>query len=339
MTVLEAVPTTTAPAGRKLMGSAYALDGASNADEARALAGLRWEAIHRPLFAAPVDKDLADVSFDDLDLVEKERAVRHSHTGEMFGVVGREHKILSNAEMFSFADTLLDEADVAWIDAEPVGGSLGGGRQPFLALQLGEGIQVAGVDAVNCALLLSNGHVGNTAFTGIVTPLRVACSNVVRAAIREGRKSALFSFTIQHSGNLDAKVSNAREALALTSAYMREFGDLADRMAAVEFDQAAFDDFLAELVPLSDKAGDRAKKTVEDTRATFRRNWRKTLTLDADLKPTAWGALNVITEVIDHGNLDVRKSNVSAPERRLNSVHFGSGARLRDRAFSLLGGV
>ncbi len=332
MSVLENVPVTTAPAARKLMGSAYALDGATTADEARVLAGLDWEPVHRSLYVdLPNDQGMA--------LVEKERAVVRSDNAEMFGVVGREHKLLSNAEMFDFADTLLSEADTTWLDASPVGGSLGNGRQPFLALQLGEGVQVAGVDAVGCALLLSNGHVGNSAFIWTVTPLRVDCSNVVRAAIREGRKSALVSGSIQHSGDLADKITKARETLAFTSVYMREFGDLADRMAAIDFDQAAFDDFLTELVPISDEAGDRAKNTAETQRAAFRQNWRDTLTLTPDLRGTAWGAVNVVTEVIDWGNLDVRKSKVGAPERRVQSVHFGAGARLRDRAYSILGGV
>jgi phage/plasmid-like protein (TIGR03299 family) len=335
MSIIETAPLTTAPQARRLMGDAYALTGATTAEEARALAGLDWEPIHRPLYVDLPD-DIADGG---LVLVDRERAVVRSDSGAMFGVVGREHKILSNAEMFSFADTLLSEADTSWAAAEPVGGAMGGGSQPFLALQLGEGVQVAGQDAVNCAVLLSNGHVGNTAFTVTVTPLRVQCSNVVRAAIRAGKKSALFSYTIQHSGDLAAKVREAQAALNLTSAYMREFSDLADRMAAIDFDKAMFDDFLADLVPISDDAGDRAKKTAEETRATFRRNWRDTLTLDADLKSTAWGALNVVTEVIDHGNLDVRKSKVPAMERRVRSVHFGSGARLRDRAYSILAGI
>lgn len=335
MTVLEAAPAMPAPSARRLMGTAYALDNVSTADEARAAAGLDWEPVHRALYAEPID-DIDDLKFDDLDFVGKERIVRRSDSGEMLGVVGREHKFLTNEEMFVFADEVLSAADTTWAACEPVAGSLADGRQPFLAVQLGEGVRVAGLDAVSCCLLLSNGHVGNTAFTGTVTPLRVACSNVVRASIR-GR--SLYSFTIQHSGNMEAKVKGAQEALAVTNAYMREFGDLADRMVAVEMDRAAFDDFLTDLVPLKPDAGERAKKTVEDTRAAFRRNWKDTLTISDDLKPTAWGALNVVTEVIDWGNLDVRRSKVPAPERRVNSVHFGTGARLRDRAFALLGGI
>ena len=333
MTVLEAIPATVAPERRRLMGSAYDLSGATDADSARALAGLEWEVTHRPLYVdLPDDQGLA--------LVEKERGVVRSDNAELFGVVGREHKVLSNAELFGFADTLLTEADTTWAASSPFGGSLAGGKQPFLAFQLGEGVQVAGQDAVKCAVLMSNGHVGNTAFTVTVTPIRTRCSNVVRAAIRTGKKGqALFSHTVQHSGDLAAKVEEARAALSLTSVYMREFGDLADRMAAIDFDQSMFSDFLTELVPISDEAGDRAKVTAENQRAAFRANWRDTLTLSPDLRGTAWGALNIITEVIDHGNLDARKSKVAPAERRMNSVHFGSGARLRDRAFHLLAGV
>lgn len=333
MTILETPAPTVAPERRRLMGSAYSLSGATNADEARVLAGLEWEPTHRPLYVdLPDDGGMA--------LVEKERAVVRSDNAEMFGVVGREHKILTNAEFFGFADTLLSEADLTWADSKPFGGARSDGKAPFLAFQLGEGIEVAGKDAVGTAVLLNNGHVGNTAFTLNVLPIRNQCSNVVTAALRGGRKGQnLFSYTIQHSGDLNAKVAAAREALALSTVYMREFADLANRMAAIDFGKAEFVDFLTSLVPISDEAGDRAKATAENQRAAFRANWRDTLTLDADLKSTAWGALNVVAEVIDFGNLDARKSSVPAAERRMNSVHFGAGARLRDRAFHLLAGV
>lgn len=331
MTLIDTTPQVAAPERRRLMGDAYALDGATSVDEARRLAGLMWEPTHRPLYVdLPDDGGMA--------MVEKERAVVRSDNHEMFGVVGREHKILSNAEFFDFADTLLSEADTTWAASEAFGGALAGGRQPFLAFQLGEGIQVAGQDAIDCGVLLSNGHVGNQAFVGTVTPIRNRCSNVVRAAL-QGRKSALASFTIQHSGDLAEKVKQAQAMLAITSAYMREFNDLADKMAAIDFGLSEFNDFLVELVPVAPDAGDRAKATAEAQRAAFRNNWRQTLTIDDGLKATAWGALNVVTEIIDHGNLDVRRSKVSAHERRVNSVHFGAGARMRDRAFHLLAGV
>jgi phage/plasmid-like protein (TIGR03299 family) len=330
MSVLETVPATVAPERRRLMGEAYDLTAATSASEARALAGLDWEAVHAPLY---VDTTVVGGA---LDLVEKERAVLRNDTGEMFGVVGREHKILTNADFFDFADTLLTEAGLTWGEAQPFGGALAKGKQPFIALRLGSDVMVGGVDRVGTTLLLANGHVGNSAFNAVVTPERTGCSNIVRAAIRQGNKNLAFH-TVQHSGDLASKVSEVRAALSLTTAYMREFANLADRMAAIDFDQATFNDFLTDLVPVSEDAGDRAKVTAENQRAAFRQNWRDTLTLTPDLRGTAWGALNVITEVIDHGSLDVRKSAVAPAERRMNSVHFGAGARLRDRAFSLLG--
>lgn len=333
MSIVEAVPATVAPERRRLMGEAYDLSGATDATSARSLAGLEWEATHRPLYVdLPDDQGLA--------LVEKERGVVRSDNAELFGVVGREHKILTNGEMFEFADTLLAEADTTWAASQPFGGALAGGKQPFLAFQLGEGIEVAGQDAVNCAVLLSNGHVGNQAFQVVVTPIRMQCSNVVRAALRSGRKGqALFSHTVQHSGDLASKVREAQAALSITSVYMREFATLADQMASIDFGLVEFEDFLTELLPITEDAGDRAKNTAEEQRAAFRRNWRTTTTLSDELRGTAWGALNVVAEVIDHGNLDVRRSKVPAAERRMNSVHFGAGARLRDRAYNLLAGI
>jgi hypothetical protein len=197
---------------------------------------------------------------------------------------------------------------------------------------------IGGVDKVGLTLLLVNGHAGNGSFLSIATPERTGCSNIVTPVIKKGGNN-LAIHRIQHSGDLASKVAEVRTSLALSTSFMREFNDLADRMAAIDLDQAAFNDFLTELVPISDEAGDRAKVTAESQRAAFRQNWRDTLTLTPDLKSTAWGAINVVTELIDHGNLDVRRSAVPAHERRMNSVHFGAGARLRERAYSLLGGV
>lgn len=338
MSVLEAAPTTTPLEQRSLMGSAYDLSEATTASEARTLAGLDWEAVHAPL---SVDLSALDDHEDDTAVpVAKERAVVRSDSGEMFGVVGREHKILTNEELFSFASTLLTEAGLTWATCEPFGGSMGGGKQPFVGFRLGEDIEVAGLDAVGCLALLSNGHVGNTACILNVTPWRYRCSNVVTPVIRAGKKGQnIFTYSIQHSGDLTAKILQAQEALSVTTAAMREMESLANRMAAVDMDLAAFEDFLTDLVPLSTDAGDRARKTVEDTRGAFRQNWRDTLTLDPALKATRWGALNVVTEIIDHGSLDVRSSKTPAAERRMRSVHFGTGAALRNRAYALLGGV
>lgn len=330
----ESVPLTT-PHAQRLMGNAYRLHGATSASEARTLAGLDWEAKHMPLYVA-CDEIVTDLA--DLDLVVKERAVIRDDNCTMFGVVGREHQILSNEAMFDFADTLLDEAGQSWEAAQPVGGARAKGASPFLCLQLPDRIQVAGQDAVGVGVLLSNGHVGNTAFTVTVDMIRLQCDNQVRAAIRKG-KSGLFSRSIQHSGDLDSKIREARLALGMVSAYAKEFGDLATRMANIDMGLAEFDDFLADLLPLNPDAGDRAKKTVTDQRATFRQNWSDTSTIADDLKATRWGALNVVTEIIDHGNLDVRRSAIPADERRFNSVQFGAGARLRERAYHILAGV
>jgi phage/plasmid-like protein (TIGR03299 family) len=323
--------TLTRPLGRRLMGGAYDLAGATSAHEAQVAAGLDWEPQHRALYVdmpAPEGEDVGDMV-----LVEKERGVIRSDNGEFFGVVGREHKLVSNAEFFDFADTLLAEADITWAEADPVGGALGGGKQPFLCLQLGDTVSIAGNDPVATSILLANGHVGNSAFLGIVSPLRLECGNQVRAALR---RLGLAQFSVQHSGDIAEKVKEARKGLAITSAYMREFADMANALADIDMGLSEFDDFLAELLPIADDAGDRAKKTNAAQRGTFRLNWQNTSTLTDDLKATRWGALNVITEVLDHGDLGVRKSKVAPAERRMQSVQFGTGARLRDRAYGLL---
>lgn len=325
-------PNVTAADQRRLMGSAFDLSGATTAQDARILAGLDWEPEHRTLFHSD---DPESVIGD--TMVLKERGVVNSKTGEFFGVVGKEHTFLPNEEFVDFADTLMAEAGTTWAEAEPFGGARAGGASPFLAFRLPEGVQIAGQDAVNLHLLMSNGHVGNGSAVITALPIRDQCSNVVSAAIRRGSQN-LGTYRIQHSGDMDEKLAHARAALSITTAYMREFETMANRMAEVEMSLADFDAFLTELVPVADGAGKAAVKTAETRRGAFRQNW-STPTLTDDLRATTWGALNIVTEVIDHGSLQARASHVGADERRMNSVHFGDGARLRQRAYNLLRGV
>lgn len=312
--------------GRPLMGGAFDLTGVTSADEARVAAGLAWEPIHRPLYVdLPDDQGLAHMA--------KERAVVRSDNYAQFGVVGDQHQSIGNADFFDFADVILREADMTWEDASPVGGALNGGRMPFLCIQLGEDVQVGGIDAVGCALLLVNGHVGNSKFRGVVNPIRLGCGNQVRASIAA---LGMASFSIQHSGDIAEKVVKARKGLAITGKYMREFAAMADRLADIDFSFSDFGDFVDNLLPIADDAGDRAKKTNADQKGALRLNWLRTETLTDELKRTAWGALNVVTEVIDHGDMG-RKSSVPLAERRVQSIQFGTGAGLRDRAYALLG--
>jgi phage/plasmid-like protein (TIGR03299 family) len=318
-TVTEAAPVTTPVAQRThLMGGAYDLSSAKSVDEALKLAGLDWEPTLVPVTA----------EFKGTKIDTGHHAVLNDKTGKSLGVVGKRFVPVGNRELAEFGQAVVDEADVDWA----VGGSIEGGSLPFLQFKLPHQILVGGVDPVDTWFLATNGHGGNAAMTATITPSRLSCGNQVRSS-----RLKHANYRIRHSGNIDDKIVEAREVLGLSFRYMVEFEEIANQLADIDVDVTFFEDFVAELLPIDPDAGVRGTNSVNRQRATLRQNWKATETLDPDLKATGWGALNVVTEVIDHGNLAVRKSaSQSAGERRFKEVHFGSGAKLRDRAFDLL---
>lgn len=317
-TVVDEVAVTTPRAQRNnLMGGANDLSSAKNLDEALVLAGLDWEPTLRPL----------STEWNGKPLPTGHNAVQRDDNGVVLGVVGEKWQPVGNRELGEFGQALVDEADIPW----EVGGELGDGKMTFLQFKLPHTVTVAGMDPVDTWVMASNGHGGNAALTATLMPKRLFCGNQVQSGRLQGAH-----YRIRHSGNIASKLEDARAVLGLSVGYMNEFEVIANRLAEIDVDTAFFEDFIDELLPIDAGAGVRSAASTTRQRGQFRQNWVATETLDPELKLTGWGALNVVTEVIDHGTIAVRKSSLGADERRFRSVMSGAGAKLRERAFDLL---
>ncbi len=317
MTVVEA-PAVAPVAGRKyLMGGAYDISAATNVDEALRLSGLDWEPILSPVYA----------ELDGERIPTTHHAVIRSDSKRALGVVGNKFVPAGNRELAEFGKALVDEVNIPW----GAGGDLKGGEMVFLDFALPEGITIAGSDIVTPHIMLTNGHTGNAALRATIRTHRLACGNEVRTGRLQGA-----NFAIRHSGNIEAKIVEARNVLGITTRYMNEFEAIANSLADIDVDLAFFEDFVDELLPINPEAGVRASTAIARQRGAMRLNFNNTETLDPDLKATGWGALNVVTEVIDHGDLAIRKSSQDKEERKFISSLTGSGSKIRERAFDLL---
>jgi phage/plasmid-like protein (TIGR03299 family) len=325
--VIESTPVTTPIASRKprvaLMGGAFDLSSCSTVDDVLHAADLDWGVEKHPV--------LADVNGKHLIVPDRFATVRTSPNGTdlALGVVGKAFTPFQNRGLVEFGDALRGEADTEW----EIGGHLRGGRVPFLQFKVPAGVLIAGQDAVDSYVLLRNGHDGSAALSGCVVASRLACGNQVHGSFA----GASFKFSIRHVGILEHKVEDARHALGLVSDYMAEFEAIANSLADIDVDLSFYEDFVAELVPSVEGAGIRTNAARDRQRVSLRRNWDETETLDDDLKATGWGVLNLVTEVIDHGSLGIRKSKKGdAHEKAFLSSMEGAGASLRQRAYDML---
>ena len=95
---------------------------------------------------------------------------------EALGVVGGGYTPLQNEDHAEFLNLLADESGAIFDTA----GSLRGGRQVFITMQLPNSLTVGGTDRVDLNIAALNSHDGSSAFRILVTPVRVVY-------VRQGR--------------------------------------------------------------------------------------------------------------------------------------------------------
>jgi hypothetical protein len=96
---------------------------------------------------------------------------------EALGVVGGGYTPLQNEDHAEFLNLLADESGAIFDTA----GSLRGGRQVFITMQLPGSLTVDGTDRVDLNIAALNSHDGTSAFRIPVTPVPFVCANTQSA--------------------------------------------------------------------------------------------------------------------------------------------------------------
>ena len=213
---------------------------------------------------------------------------------DVLGVVGERYRPFQNEDLFAFGDNILDGA--RWETA----GSIKNGTVVFgsLALNRDTVLDANGRgDKIDNYLLVHTSHDGSLAIQASVTPVRVVCSNTLNAAVgRDGRR-AKQSFRIRHTQTTEGKVSAAREALGLASKYLDEFDKMAAKMIETEITEKQFFDIITTVYPKPEENAKGAFTKWENKIDTLNSIWvSPTVT---NIKGTAWGAYNTLTERLD----------------------------------------
>jgi len=218
-------------------------------------------------------------------------------------------------------------------------------------------MRVAPGDEVQKFLLLTSTHDGTGAVRVLFTPVRVVCQNTLSQALRGGG-----GLSVAHTPTLRAGLEQARGVMRTAIARYRDMEAAFQRMAHYQMDQARLAGYLRAVFP-DPPAGDEETRERAARLAADRRAWAGAL-FEAgagnDRQPvrgTLWAAYNGVTELVDHDAARIAKgkqglapapgasrvlppvsairstSRLTAGERRLQSVWFGDGARLKARAY------
>jgi phage/plasmid-like protein (TIGR03299 family) len=295
----------------------------ATAAEALTASGLDWQ----------VDKKAIYVGRKGARIENKYATVRDSD-GKALGVVGSTYRVIQNDEAFAFCDALVDSGEAKFETA----GSLRGGAVVFMSMELDHldvAIKIAGKkdrDEVRIYGLFTNAHDGSGAARAMITPIRTVCVNTCRIA----KLRAHSEFAIRHTGDPKSKLLAARETLGISFRYMEEWSAAAEKLASKKLVDAQVEEiFRTAIWPVTDNMPEGRLENHASTKAF--ENYLASETID-NIRGTAWGAYNAVTEYVDHGQEYRGRSN-SKEDVRTDSILWGRGQIVKDRAYIALSKV
>ncbi len=271
--------------------------------------------------------ELRSIQTDEGIPIPTRKAVGRSDSGAILGVVGNSYVPVQNYQAFGFLDAVVAEGSLRYHTA----GALGKGERIWMLAKLPDDIRVKNSDDITEKyLLLSNSHDGSSSLRVHFTPIRVVCANTLAIAARYGRGQGV---SIIHKGDLAAKVQQAQEVLGLAKRFYDDAEEQINRLARHYPSLRQLGEYFRQVYPDSpDGESSRTKNVRQEMLRLFEEGIGHDI---PEIRHTTWTALNAVTEYVDHYRSTRGKSPSQKASNRLESAWFGSGARLKERAWDL----
>jgi phage/plasmid-like protein (TIGR03299 family) len=272
--------------------------------------------------------ELKPLKTNDGNEVPTRKATVRTDTSDILGVVGNGYVPVQNFQAFGFLDAIAADGGLRYHTA----GALGKGEKIWLLGKLPGHIQVKNsADIVDKFLLLSNSHDGSAALRVYFTPIRVVCQNTLALAERRSQGQDV---SILHKGDLQAKIKEAQQVLGFATRFYDDAEERINRLAAHYPTPIQLSAYFKEIYPDPEEGKDKTRAT--NIRQELHRLFEEGIGHDAPaIKHSSWMAFNAVTEFVDHVRPSRGTSDMDRASRRLDSIWFGSGARLKQKAWDL----
>lgn len=282
---------------------------APDSREALIAAGLDWDVVQRPVFTqdgVKVPGYFANVRQQD---------------GSILGVVTSRYKVVQNRDAFGFTDALLGDG-VRYETA----GSLMGGRKTWILAKLPTKYIIQG-EQILPYLVFSNTHDGSGAIKIAMTPIRVVCNNTLNLALDTADRS----WSIHHTGDIAAKLEDARETLFMAEDYMNELGKGFEDLSRKRLTDAVVDEYIKELLPIADDASETTEKNILRLRKDVATRYFDAPDLQG-LRKNGYRFINAVSDFATHAAPIRRTKNYQ--ENLFNKTMEGNP--LTDKAYRLV---
>jgi phage/plasmid-like protein (TIGR03299 family) len=243
---------------------------------------------------------------------------------EPIAVVGERYVPVQNAEAFEFFDHLIGEGHAVYESA----GAIDLGRRIWLLARLPGDVWVTREDNVGKFLLLTNTHDGRSPLRVLFTPIRVVCENTLRCAL----KGSSGGISIRHVGDILGKSREARRLLGISLKYFDSFADQAGAFASHSLDAEALALYFRSVVPDPEDADPLLAGTTRETLVRLFESGKGNAL--PTVRGSLWAAVNAVADLADHQRPTRVRPGESETQNRWKSAQFGSGAALKERAWS-----
>lgn len=233
---------------------------------------------------------------------------------DILGVVGQKYQVVQNEQLFEFGDNLL-HGGASWESA----GSIKGGRVVFGSLVIPKEFTLdpqGANDKTVTYLLVHTSHDGSVSLQASITPVRVVCQNTLNLALGSVKQS----FKLRHTQSVEGKIQVAREALGLTFDYMDLFEQEAKALFETSVNDKQFYDIITAIYPKPEK-DKKAQMTKWENNISLINDIYTESPTNANVKGTAWGVFNALTEKLDYFGL-TRKNEKGSEIKFANASGF-----------------
>jgi phage/plasmid-like protein (TIGR03299 family) len=233
---------------------------------------------------------------------------------DILGVVGEKYKVVQNESLFEFGDNLLD-GGASWESA----GSIKNGTVVFGSLVIPKEFTLdpdGANDKTKTYLLVHTSHDGSVSVQASITPVRVVCQNTLNLALGSVKQS----FKLRHTATVEGKIQVAREALGLTFRYMDDFEKEAKALFETSVTDLEFNKIITAIYPKPDELNKQGTTVWANKIDLVNDIYFKSPTQE-NIKGTAWGVFNALTERLDYFRGE-RKGKNSSQNRLINASGF-----------------
>lgn len=245
----------------------------------------------------------------------------------VLGTSGARYGVMQNEEVVDIVGQVADGWKVA------TAGAAKGGQVMFLQFQAEDQMSIGGSDPINKFLTLSTTHDGSGNIQVFFSGLRLFCENQLNAAMN-GVSNIV---KVRHTSTAKDRLVQAMRIWRSEESYFKAFDAEAQRLFEQSVTDKEFFSLVDSVFPKPEKDVKGSVSKWETKRSLFAEAWNHDT--NANIRNTAWGVANVLTEV-DQWGRGIRQDSAAQERFDLAGAGFNDNVnKFRQRAFALAGSL